>query len=172
MFATLKIEGKEFSVEISDPELQKILRKEKETGYERKVEEEYYFITSTSCATKAKGVDYQDTIDNALYNSANYYTSKEVAENVARAERLMRQIRRFSVEHRDRELIWDSQEYHPFFYIYFDHRTNEISTSFLNTCQGFSVIYFDTLEHCKEAIEKFRDELYWYFTEYKDTAKI
>jgi hypothetical protein len=105
---------------------------------------------------------------NTYYEIANYHSSKDLAYDNARADSLMRQLRRFAVEHRVKELSWNigssykwniSYDYHE--ELLFCHQDIE------NRALG--AIYFDSKSHAKLAIETFRDELIWYFTEYKDS---
>ena len=100
MKAKLIVEGKEFDIEIQDPELQKLVAPPKKTGYERvDREKEMYYQHADGRASI--GYDYYNKVADVYYNSANYYSSKAVAENNARADKLMRQLRRFAVERRE-----------------------------------------------------------------------
>ena len=102
-----------------------------------------------------------------IYDSANYYSNFEVANNNARADKLMRQLRRFAVEHREKELNWISDGYKHF--IEFNYETNEIYTDWCCSLREFGAIFFDSEATAELAIETFRDELLWYFTEYEDS---
>ena len=168
MKATLIIEGKEIEIEISEEEYKKLhSSKEKKTGYERVLpDNEFYYAASRGCIES--GIDAYDYIDNEYYESANYYSSPIVADNNIRADKLMRQLRRFSVEHREDgvNLNNTNTEKH---YICYDYEGNELGTTFTFVARVFGVIYFDSEETAQAAIDKFRDELMWYFTEYKDS---
>ena len=111
--------------------------------------------------------DYEDYC-NVKYEGANYYSDRTVAENNARADKLYRQLRRFAVEHRKKEIDWDNENMYKFFF-YYIHKEDkfEVLTSYL--CQDYGNIYFDSEEAARLAIETFKDELIWYFTEYKDS---
>ena len=169
MNAKLLIDGKEFDIEILDPELQKLLTpSKKKTGYERigKSERHYY-------ATDDGGIDdfcedWDEEGADACYNGANYYSDKTVAENNSRADKLMRQLRRFAVEHREKEINWE--EYSDSKWTFFcDYDTRTIDTTFDTCTRSFGNVYFDTVETAQLAIDTFCDELIWYFTEYKDS---
>lgn len=168
MKAKLIIEGREIEVEISEEECKKIqLLEEKKTGYERVPKSSVYFYThSSGCVETTCEACYD--IDDKCYESANYYSDKTVAENNVRADNLMRQLRRFSVEHREREVNLNdtNTEKH---YICYDYEGNELGTTFTFVARVFGVIYFDSEETAQAAIDAFRDELIWYFTEYKDS---
>ena len=168
MKAKLIIEGKEIEVEISEEEYKKIQpSEEKKTGYERVSELDIYFYANSGGYVETACEDYYD-VDNEYYESANYYSDKTVAENNARADKLMRQLRRFSVEHRKCGVNLDdtNTEKH---YICYDYEGNELGATFTFVARVFGVIYFDSEETVRAAIDEFHDELIWYFTEYKDS---
>lgn len=167
MKAKLLINGKELEVEISEEELKKIDGKQKnKIGYERVGENNTFWYDD---GTGTVGSDYSlsDSEIDRMYDAANYYYDFDVAINNARADKLMRQLRRFAVEHREKELNWISAEYK--YFIQFNYETNEISTDWWSCFREFGTIFFDSEETAELAIETFRDELLWYFTEYEDS---
>ena len=168
MKAKLIIEGKEIEVEISEEEYKKLQSsEEKKTGYERVPELDIYFYANSGGYVETACEDYYD-VDNEYYESANYYSDKTVAENNARADKLMRQLRRFSVEHRECGVDFNSTKTEKH-YIYYDCIHNELETVFTFYAKTFGTILFDSEETAQAAIDEFHDELIWYFTEYKDS---
>lgn len=167
MKAKLIVEGKEFPIEIQDPELEKLLQPKKKTGYER-VEKgsEYFYICSDASVGNID--DARDASSNDDYDAANYYSDKTVAENNARADKLMRQLRRFSVEHRKDAVYWCREAIEKWSIIY-DYANNRLVPDNHWQCREAFAIYFETKEIANLAIETFHDELIWYFTEYKDS---
>ena len=167
MKATLIIEGKEIEIEISEEEYKKLQPpKEKKTGYERVPDPNGYFYVNAKGEVEY-GVDLYDYIDDKYYNSANYYSSKDIAENNARADKLVRQLRRFAVEHNECGVNFNDTNAKKY-YICYDYENNELNVSFVFRSRKFGVIYFDLGETANAAIDEFRDELIWYFTEYKE----
>ena len=168
MKAKLLINGKELEVEISEEELKKLEAKQKKkTGYER-VGEDNTFWYDDGTGTVGSDCDLiTDSEINRMYDAANYYSDFDVAMNNARADKLMRQLRRFAVEHREKELNWDDNRHK--YYIMFNHDDNQICVDNWVTFHDFGGIYFDSEEITEAAIETFRDELLWYFTEYEDS---
>ncbi|MGN1176488.1 MAG: hypothetical protein ACI4S1_13630, partial [Roseburia sp.] len=159
---------KEIEIEISEEEYKKLQpSEEKKTGYERVPKPNIYFYATPSGGVDTTCEDCYD-IDNECYESANYYSDKIIAENNARADRLMRQLRRFSVEHREHEVDFNSTETAKH-YIYYDCIRDELRATYTFYAGVFGVIYFDSEETAQAAIDEFRDELIWYFTEYKDS---
>ena len=168
MKAKLLIEGKEIEVEISEEEYKKLhLSEEKKTGYERVPKNGKYFYEFGKGDVESDIEDCYD-IDDEYYASANYYSDKTVAENNARADKLMRQLRRFAVEHREDEVNLNDTNTKQHC-IYYDYGNNILGTAFTFCVKTFGVIYFDSEETAQAAIDEFRDELIWYFTEYKDS---
>ena len=168
MKAKLIIEGKEIEIEISEEEYKKLQPpEEKKTGYERVSENGKYFYEFGKGDVESDIEDYYD-IDNEYYESANYYSDKTVAENNARADKLMRQLRRFAVEHRGCGVNLNNANTKKY-YIYYDYDYYRLNVSLVSHSKSFGTIYFDSKETAQAAIDEFRDELIWYFTEYKDS---
>ena len=165
MKAKLIIENKEIEIEISEEEYKKL--QPSETGYERVAESDVYFYAHPSGCVETTCEACYD-IDDECYESANYYSDKTVAENNTRADKLMRQLRRFSVEHRGHGVDFNSTETAKH-YIYYDCIHDELKTVFTFYAKTFGTILFDSEETAQAAIDEFRDELIWYFTEYKDS---
>ena len=168
MKAKLTIDNKEIEVEISEEECKKLQSsEEKKIGYERVSEDDDYFYASSRGYVETACEDYYD-VDNEYYESANYYSDKTVAENNARADKLMRQLRRFSVEHREDGVNLNDVNTRQYC-IYYDYGNNTLGTAFTLCAKTFGARYFDSEETTQAAIDEFRDELIWYFTEYKDS---
>lgn len=109
MKAKLIVEGKEFEIDINHPELEKLVKPEKKTGYERaKIDEKYWFECANGTINGT--TDFQRVVDTEGYWVANYYSNPLIAENNARADRLMRQLRRFAVEHRTKKIDWNNDK--------------------------------------------------------------
>ena len=168
MKAKLVIEDKEIEIEISEEEYKKLQSpEEKKTGYERVPESDVYFYAHPSGCVETTCEACYD-IDDECYESANYYSYKTVAENNTRADKLMRQLRRFSVEHRECGVDFNSAKTEKH-YIYYNYDYNELRTTYMFYAKHFGVIHFDSEETANAAIDEFHDELIWYFTEYKDS---
>ena len=165
MKAKLIIEDKEIEIEISEEEYKKL--QPSETGYERVSKSGDYFHESGKGDVESEIEDCYN-IDNEYYESANYYSDKTVAENNARADKLMRQLRRFSVEHREDGINLNDIHTKKFFITY-NYENNELRLGYTFQLKTFGVICFDSREVVNDAIDKFHDELIWYFTEYKDS---
>lgn len=165
--AKLMINGKELKtqIEIDEADLETMQNKKK-TGYERVGDlEKYHWIDGDGLIH----MSYNNNItsDNLRYDVGNYYSSKDIASNNARADQLMRQLRRFAVENRKDKIDWNDGKKHKY-NICYSYPTQEIFVDFKSNCRNFE-IYFDSCGVAERAIEEFKDELIWYFTEYKDS---
>lgn len=166
MMAKLIVDGKEFDIEILDPKLQEIIAPKK-TGYERvNIGETFYSVRADG--TVFEPVENHGITHDTYYAIANYYSSANVAEYNARADELMHQLRRFAVERRKNALDWENFNKVKWCIAY-GCGTNELCLSESGLVKRHGVIYFDDPEDAKAAIETFRNELIWYFTEYKDS---
>ena len=158
----------EIEAEIPDEVVEKIKQEKNtnKTGYERNIGHKYYFADIDGDISWDE--DKTDAMDNALYKSANYYSDLIVVEDNARADKLMRQLRRFAIEHREEKLDWNSCRQRKY-YIEYDYSDCTLNAEFDEIFKIPFTIYFDTYQTAKLAIDTFRDELIWYFTEYKDS---
>ena len=167
MKAKLIVEGREFPIEIQDPELQKLLIPQNKTGYERvDISKEYWYQARNGNVIYT--CDRRDANDTAYYNTANYYSDETVAKNNIRADELMRKLRRFAVGRRKQKIDWDNKKQNKYS-IFYDYNSHKIMVGTDIFLRYHGTIYFDSGEAAQLAIDTFRDELIWYFTEYKDS---
>lgn len=167
MKAKLIINDVEIEVEVSKEEMQKLKNISKKTGYERVHKgETYYLITSNGITFSSNDVN-ADT-DDTHYKTANYYSSKAVAENNARADELMRKLRRFAVEHREKDIDWGNGNQAKYG-IEYNCNISKLGVN-CSFCVKDLNIYFDSKETAQYAIDFFYKDLIWYFTEYKDSC--
>lgn len=168
MKAKLIINDQALEIEISEEELQKLqTAPKKKTGYERVQENnEFYYAPCTGDIEYVQ--DFYDDYDAMCYNTANYYSSLSVAENNARADQLMRQLRRFAVERRESEIDWNNTHIDKH-YIYYNYAYHSLNVCDMWSSKVVGTIYFDSKKTAEAAIDEFHDELIWYFTEYQDS---
>ncbi len=167
MNAKLILNGKEIKVELSEEQLESLLP-QKKTGYERVAKGEvYYKIEGDTCSMFTERNSIID--DCHYYKKANYFTDETLAKNIIRANILMRQLRRFAVEHRASKLDWQNKD--KKYYIVYDYTAEGIYADPAVALRAFGEIYFDSKEGALLAISRFKNELLWYFTEYKDSLE-
>lgn len=167
MQVELKVNDKSVQAEISEEQLKKLglIEDKPRTGYERvEVEETYYLVEVDD---EIKNMKHNGQLDRDCYDVGNYYSNKTIAENNARADRLLRCLRQWQAQ--NDEVIskedWEDHDLTKYFIIY-DYDSNVISPGRTWWMRGTNNIYFKSREKAEEAIEAFKDELIWYFTEY------
>lgn len=141
------------------------------TGYER-VNDGSKYNFADSCSFYSDK-ELNCPLDEKRYENANYYSNEMVAKSNARADKLMRQLRRFAVENRKQELDWSPGNNQKKYYIYSfktAYETCELAIYSCNITRDVGAVYFDAIETAELAIEQFYDELVWYFTEYRDSC--
>ena len=163
------IDGEKYQAQMSVDEIKKLVEKPVRTGYER-VDNRNHYYYSDAVGEIGVTVETQNNVDSKRHNTANYYSDKTLAENNARAEKLMRQLRRFAVEENAKAgitLDWSDGDQYKY-YIDFNYRIIKIEINGYQTYRVFGDIYFTTEEIALKAIEAFKNELLWYFMEYKN----
>lgn len=152
------IQGKEIDLELTDEQkavVERALRPQ--TGWER-ANQEYFFILDNN---KEQSYEGHSRCNDDDYNNANYFNNKELIKNIIRAQTLQRKLWRRSAE------LCKKGNWSSWCCIYYDYEEHKFSTYSGNYIKDFGQVYFDTEEHAKQVIEEFRDELTWYFTEFK-----
>lgn len=143
--------------------------KPKKTGYERAERNGKYFLECAYEVEVDSDEDGYDTYSDTAFETAGYYTDEKLAEDNIRADRLLRCLRRFSAVNRKNKIDWENADQAKFG-IAIDYN-KELWVTTRHAVRRFGEIYFDTEELAEKAIEEFRDDLMWYFTEYKDIAE-
>ena len=167
MKVELKANGKTVQVEMTE-EQAKILglvEERSRTGYERvEVEETYYLVEVDDEITNMK---HNGQLDRDCYDVGNYYSNKTIAENNARPDRLLRHLRQWQAQNDEPISVedWNNESKKKWFIIY-SYSSEEMYAEYYYIMRLPNTIYFATKEKAEEAIEVFKDELIWYFTEY------
>ena len=170
MKGKLIINGKEYEVELDDNAI-KELTPHPRTGYERVGRNEYHFFADTMVEYTngiTEDIDKYEQFDDEMYKNADYYSDKSVARNNARADTLIRRLRRFAAENGGipNAKHWDDVSIMKYT-IGCDHAINNLYCVGRKCCQDSVSVYFLSQSAAKQAIELFHDDLLWYFTEYQ-----
>lgn len=144
----------------------------KRTGYERElVGNPYWFINGFDVI---ETIEDGDGVDFECYDAANYYSSRKVAANLERADRLMRQLRQYAALHggipskKDWDAAFDVDKFCIAYQKDYAYAGDEgIFVENYNREKLVGVVYFLSKEACQRAIEVFHDDLVWYFNEYE-----
>lgn len=132
------------------------------TGYEKGEKDDYWWRNTgfgdiDGGRVGAYGTDFVER----QYATGNYYTSRNVALNNNRADKLMWKLRRFAVLNGGIPKFGN-----PRFEIFYSKSTGINVSGCSLACTPFSPCFADEAT-AHEAIEQFKDELMWYFTEYE-----
>lgn len=165
MKLTCTYNGKPIELELTEEQIEVLKQGEKKkTGWERVEEGESYW----ACDGDGKSINVvgEENLhyDDDLFNHANYFSDKALAENIIRAQTLQRKLWRRSAELCEKA-NWNNST--AKFSIYYDYYRQSLSAQELYLLNNFGQVYFDTKEHANQAIDEFHDELIWYFTKFK-----
>ena len=166
MDAKLVVNGKEFDIVINDPELiQMVMKTEEKNGYERVNIGDIYYYTDID-GTVGDHMEDFDELDGDQYSAGNYYNNRKLAEDVARAETLMRRLKRFATY--NSRIDW-AKPFQDKFRIIYDYRIAQLRVLQDSRTRPVGTVIFADENKAKEAIELYKEDLIWYFTEYKDS---
>ena len=169
-----------FDEEVTALELKEILEAEeklkRKTGYERvEIEKNYYTITSTKEIADMREYDAFNTNNEKRYNMANYFNDENLAKNIARAEQLKYQLRRFAALNGGITSVAEWFSYSSWedgcnwkYSIQYNYENQKMQINCTLTNKCFGQIYFKEENACKKAVETFKEELIWYFTEFEE----
>lgn len=167
MQVELKVNDKTVQVEMTVKQLKELgLVEEQPTGYERvKKGEMYYLVDIYNNIMRV--TEYNDQGDKQSYSTGNYYSDKIIAENNARADRLLRCLRRWQAANDKAISIsdWKNDQIDKYCITY-GYGDEKLYVDHYYSIRLPNTIHFTTKEKAEEAIEVFKDELIWYFTEY------
>lgn len=164
--ATITVEGREIPIKLNRSDLEKLLAVTTEpetpnpepqkrcTGFERvEKEDNYYFIDGNGRVQRLSEDNYG--ADDALYETANYYSNHSLAEWCNRSDTLARQMRRWAAEH-------NSDFGDTFWSIAFSPKLGEVTT-YKNNVMNNSCVYFSSPEIADTAIAEFGEEIKWLY---------
>lgn len=167
MKVELKVNGKTVQVEIPEEQLKElgVIKERSRTGYERVKKGEMYYLIDTEYNSMLKITEFNNQEDEQCYNTGNYYNDKVIAENNARADKLLRCLRQWQALN-DRAINWKNKNICKYT-IRYDYAMNmfNVIPNFCERC--LNDVYFTTRETAQRAINVFKVELEWYFTEYQ-----
>lgn len=161
MEITLTVNGKQVKATVDDQEMKEAMgEKKKKTGYEY-AQSGYFYVDSEGVVKYAggpiEGIAFRE------YTAGNHYRDSNVAKNNARADMLMRKLRRFAAEHGG--CVAGRRKTLGAGYI-IEMPGLELCVREVCAYGMLGCVAFSTYEAAERAIEIFRDDLLWYFNEY------
>ena len=121
------------------------------------------FYSIAECDVLADRTSYNHVLNQKCYENANYFSTKEKAEEINFKQMLFRKLQRFSDENGGNEIDWND-EIKMKWGIWYNHEYEELASCPYFYGQAFGQVYFISEEVAEKAIELFRDELIKYFT--------
>ena len=134
------------------------------TGWERASNKHDEYFCIGHCGDIRPYSDDFLGYDRTIYNIANYFSTKEKANEVNFEQTLYRKLRRFSDENGGSEIDYSRGSCQPKWFIEYDKDEQLFFVSCYYDVRVFGTVYFSSEEVAYKAIEKFEDELIKYFT--------
>lgn len=123
------------------------------------------FYSIAECDVLADRTSYNHVLNQKCYENANYFSTKEKAEEINFKQTLFRKLQRFSDENGGNEIDWENTNQKKYCILYC-HSFKELQSDFTWVRQNQGQIYFISKEIAEKAIELFHDDLIKYFTQY------
>lgn len=130
------------------------------TGWERVDGKMYNVIVVNDLGESMECGQFKDYM---YYKQANYFSTKEKAEEIIFKQRLFRKLQRFSDENGGNEIDWENTNQKKYCILYC-HSFKELQSDFTWVRQNQGQIYFISKEIAEKAIMLFHDDLIKYFT--------
>ena len=132
------------------------------TGWERTRRSNIFFVVNDESKISL-WLEYEGKLEDYNYEKANYFSTKERAEEINFKQTLFRQLQRFSDENGGTEIDWNDEDQTKFS-IKYSHWSSKLSIDHYNAVRQFGQVYFASKEVARRAIELFQDDLIKYFT--------
>lgn len=131
------------------------------TGWERvNIGDKFRYISTNDCRLDDE-VNHSE--DNLKYRNANYFSTKEKAEEINFKQTLFRRMQRFSDENGGSEIDWTHEGRRQYF-ISFDYDKGKFVIDSHLTFRDFGAVYFASYKVAEQALETFEEDLIKYFT--------
>lgn len=98
-----------------------------------------------------------------LYENDNFFSTKEIAENIVRADNVLRRLRHYAITHRATDTNMTDGGYT----ITYNYTLNCLELGATGSWLAIGDVVFDTEEIARKAMNLYASELIWYFTEGK-----
>lgn len=112
--------------------------------------EDYYFVDRNNEVHASMKTD--SSVDNQMYTSANYFSDKAFAEQVALHQLLYRKLLKYAYDNEAEDAAeWDGEN--PHWCICYDNSRKKFDTTWQDLVQ-YSHVYFSTREGAERAIKE------------------
>ena len=157
------IDDKEYMAQLSDEQVETLTKSNcTRTGYERVEDGRLCYVMTIRDASEH--FDSRGDLNNTAFNNGNYVNDERLCQDRFRARLLHDRLEQWQALN-DEPVNWgDFRPKYRIEYDYYDKRLLVIANGSSRTA---GAVYFSNDEKTQEAIEVFRDELMWYYTEYR-----
>ena len=131
------------------------------TGWERVHTEGIFFVISDSEVIECEEINSR--LDVKDFEKANYFSTKEKAEEIDFKQTLFRKLQRFSDENGGGDIDWNDESQRKYF-IRYSYCDDELDYYWKFVNKQFGVVYFVSEDVASKAIAIFKDDLIKYFT--------
>ena len=132
------------------------------TGWERVGSDSKYSFISDLCNVR-EAIDKREGYELLRYDVANYFSTKEKAEEINFKQALFRKLQRFSDENGGSEIDWTHEGKRQYF-ISCDYDKGKFVIDSHLTFRDFGAVYFESYKVAEQALEMFEEDLIKYFT--------
>lgn len=140
--------------ELTEEQLEKLgIKTSNNKRWRAKENEKYYRVNTFNQVSFLCDVDSDD--DTWLYDSHNYFKTREDANKYARVLETEMLLRKYADEH-NKDVPWDGRCRHYFFY--YNVNSNVVCIDYYTCSKEAREIYFSSREIAKAAIEKIGEE--------------
>lgn len=167
----IEINGKKVTATVDDKALRAalaVVEHDDNCGYDGvNISKSYWYVDDAGYIINT--VENESDDDNARYCNANYYTDDRIAEENARADCLMRDLRRFAARHHSLAAPCSTKNNKQHWSIGCCSNDNELGVIASNDPQQVGEVCFWDEATARDALDTFKDELIWYYTKYLPT---
>ena len=132
------------------------------TGWERASNKHDEYFCIGHCGDIRPYSDDFLGYDRTIYKTANYFSTKEKAEEINFKQTLFRKLQRFSDENGGSEIDWNGNKRQ--YYISYNYFRDGFAVSSIGYLRDFGQVYFVSRAVAEKAIDLFHDDLIKYFT--------
>lgn len=125
------------------------------------IDNTYYYIASDGQVVQSS--DDRFSLDDEVFEIANYFNSKNYAEYISFKESLIRKMDRFSWKNGKEDIDWFSQD-NAKYYIYYDCYDNVLEIDCTYGLQMMDSVYFVSREVAERAACEFKEDLIKLYT--------
>lgn len=155
MKATIKCNGQEKEIELTDEQAREFGFKESKV-WKPKYGEEHYYINDYNEVARSYCGHGDYSADKDLYEIGNCYPTEEQAEFERDCQLYLIRYKRWLEEHNN-PIDWANEEQDKW-YAYYNYKDNEISFVFVCTCKAQGVLYATSAQIILDFIAEIGEE--------------